>query len=1074
MAFELDDLNSTSLISNNNLDSESNSLFNLIPPLSGTMTRESPEIYNDKLVPELIVIENLITADITKADCGKIKSEANQSKTQPPALKKQKSAAYDIVTGLPNNSRPQPVAGAVDCPKSHKNQLSNCITGQLEEPAIIKSVEPVSEFTPIIAENSPIEPALIVFETAIEPAPIVSETAIEPAPIVSENPIIETSPIVSETAIIEPAIIVSENVVQSASIIFETEILEPASAIEPTVFELRTPQSLGPVQFSFPRESQPLIGIIDTGFSAHNPDLNYSKIILGSDRIDGDKNPLLQAGKGDEHGTAVLGIIAATKNNGIGIEGINDDAPIWVGRAVGSGKWEESLREFVDTAVASSQPNAIINLSFELTEVNDSYSMSPRFELTAKEKDAIEYARQNNVLIVVAAGNKGKEVSALAGASKEFDNIITVGAVDNWNRADYSNYGEGLSILAEGGTQEKPLFSTVGEGVGKVVGTSTAAATVTGAASLVWAANPELSYQQVKVILLETATDLNTAGWDALTGFGLLNVSSSVEKALQILPENTKLETGFLSNPIETLIPIKNPVSEPTNVSPINNSLISESPLAEVQAVPVSWLEEGGWPTDNSGDSSNSDNSIPIAISVGNSGGFSSNGSTVQVVSPYPAEDTGNWYDESSENSESSSSSDNWHSSGNGYEINSSSQSFNEWNNNSYWDSTWVMYQGSQNSESSYSSNSHYFYPGYSSVSNSSSSSSSNYSWEQKYRWYGYEGYSNSESLWFNDSQSFNKVTSDWYNSFSQSSSYGNGSSKSFSNYNENSSTSYNSSDSYSSNNSQSGITYRDGSSSESISFGSSWSKSEDGWNNSSYWSNSTGSSFGYFWSESIWNGGKSWSWQLNGSDGESGSQNSDYWNRGNNWSLSKYWYQLDNGYRYWSNSWSSYFWDNEQYYSVYESGGGDTNGYSYSSQNVYFSEGYDAGEGDLLEAGFGGEGGSGGGNPYPLNPEVDRAIIEYLNSANGPVGNRNYWKNAVFQQAAAYMDFFTFFVFKFKSEVIPKIDNPGTYTTNLPDETTIIVRPNATSVDAPTVEIQRPTGAPYKIRYLPIGETLP
>ncbi|MFW6296370.1 MAG: hypothetical protein ACOC04_04185, partial [Halothece sp.] len=39
--------------------------------------------------------------------------------------------------------------------------------------------------------------------------------------------------------------------------------------------------------FEFPQQNQPLIGIIDTGFSANNPDLDYSKISLGQDRVDG-------------------------------------------------------------------------------------------------------------------------------------------------------------------------------------------------------------------------------------------------------------------------------------------------------------------------------------------------------------------------------------------------------------------------------------------------------------------------------------------------------------------------------------------------------------------------------------------------------------------------------------------------------------------------------------------------------------------------------------------------------------------------------------------------------------------
>ncbi|WP_155968925.1 S8 family serine peptidase [Kamptonema formosum] len=428
----------------------------------------------------------------------------------------------------------------------------------------------------------------------------------------------------------------------------------------------------------FEDKNQPLIGIIDTGFNGKNPDIDYSRIILGRDLVDGDNNPLLETGEGNEHGTHVLGIIGATQSNGIGIDGMNDDAPIWLGRAVGSGKWAESLREFVDAAKASGQPNAVVNLSFDLTQINPDGSVTTRYELTPQEREALEYARQNGVMVVVAAGNDGGTMSALGQASQEFDNIITVGSIDyNGNRAEYSSFGDGLDIVARGGTSDQPIVSTVGEGadldgfssndeisedemsaianatfegifgssldtgasepdavppeelssedrqvleqaiaelqqllsdgldpdkglislelldgyfsaaldavsqfldafgedftdlivnalealektvddsdvstltddyfsmsfdfgVGEMAGTSVAAAKVTGAVSQVWAANPGLSYIQVKEILKKTAVDLNAPGWDEETGAGLVNIAAAVELAKRTQPQ---------------------------------------------------------------------------------------------------------------------------------------------------------------------------------------------------------------------------------------------------------------------------------------------------------------------------------------------------------------------------------------------------------------------------------------------------------------------------------------------------------------------------------------------------------
>lgn len=99
--------------------------------------------------------------------------------------------------------------------------------------------------------------------------------------------------------------------------------------------------------YDFPLGNQPLVGVIDTGLGADNPDIDYGRVTLGYDRVGRDGNPLLRAGEGDEHGSHVLGIIGATRDNGVGIDGINDKAPLWVGRAIGSGQWARSLREKV-------------------------------------------------------------------------------------------------------------------------------------------------------------------------------------------------------------------------------------------------------------------------------------------------------------------------------------------------------------------------------------------------------------------------------------------------------------------------------------------------------------------------------------------------------------------------------------------------------------------------------------------------------------------------------------------------------------------------------------------------------
>ncbi|WP_236503557.1 DUF4114 domain-containing protein [Tychonema sp. BBK16] len=196
---------------------------------------------------------------------------------------------------------------------------------------------------------------------------------------------------------------------------------------------------------------------------------------------------------------------------------------------VNNGDWAEQLRRFVDGVKANGENRAIANLSFDLSQLDD-IGVTTRYELTPEEQAAIQYARENNVLLVVSAGNTGGVMSALGQASKQFDNIITVGAVNQFeSKTDYSAYGEGLDLMAPGGSWAKDANA--------FVGTSRSASYVTAAASLVWAANPALSLTQVKQLLIDTAADLNIPGWDKETGAGLVDVKSAIDRALSLEPK---------------------------------------------------------------------------------------------------------------------------------------------------------------------------------------------------------------------------------------------------------------------------------------------------------------------------------------------------------------------------------------------------------------------------------------------------------------------------------------------------------------------------------------------------------
>lgn len=334
-------------------------------------------------------------------------------------------------------------------------------------------------------------------------------------------------------------------------------------------------------RFEFPAENQPIIGIIDTGFAGNNPDFNFSNITWGKDYVSGDLDPTLAAGEGSQHGTHILGVIAAQQDNGIGVDGINPDAPIYATRAIGSGAWADALTDTVDHIKASGQPNGVVNLSLDLTQRNPDGSITTRYELTPQERGAIEYARQNGVVLVVAASNDPGVMTVLDRAAQEFDNILTVGAAERVNDAlapataygatDYSGHGAALDLVADAHH-------------GSVSGLNVAVAKALGGVSQIWAANPDLNHTQVIDILQRTATDLGIPNWDSQTGAGLLNIVAATHLARITEPKPYIFQPGRRT--ITDQFISQNPANKPLPGDPAH-------PAAKVPGISATQVDTG-------------------------------------------------------------------------------------------------------------------------------------------------------------------------------------------------------------------------------------------------------------------------------------------------------------------------------------------------------------------------------------------------------------------------------------------------------------------------------------------------
>jgi len=242
---------------------------------------------------------------------------------------------------------------------------------------------------------------------------------------------------------------------------------------------------------------------LSTDYRAENlgDDANdYSSKYYGNNDVDG-PDPKKEDAR---HGTHVAGIIAAERNNGIGMNGVADNAKIMVVRTVPDGDEYDK-----DVALAI---RYCVNNGAKVLNTSFGKGFSPRPEWVW---DAIRYASDNDVLIVNAAGNDGMDLDknevypndVRPGETQEIGNtFITIGAsTPEYNEglvAGFSNYGKDNVDVFSPGVQ---IWATTPLDTYEYLqGTSMAAPAVAGVAAVIRSYFPKLSAAQVKQILMDS------------------------------------------------------------------------------------------------------------------------------------------------------------------------------------------------------------------------------------------------------------------------------------------------------------------------------------------------------------------------------------------------------------------------------------------------------------------------------------------------------------------------------------------------------------------------------------------
>ncbi|MDD2889698.1 MAG: S8 family peptidase [bacterium] len=352
------------------------------------------------------------------------------------------------------------------------------------------------------------------------------------------------------------------------------------------------------------------IGIVDQGTQYTHPDLSARYgTVKGYDYVDGDADPI-NAVAAEAHGTHCSGNAAATVNNGVGIAGMAN-ARLYSLRvmsstgggtttAIGNGiQWCTSNGvKIISMSIGGGGPSTFVN-------------------------SKCQAFWNGGGLIFAASGNDGRDTTIYPAA---YANVIAVGSTGTTNkRSSFSDYGNYLDLVAPG----ENICSTIPGSTYEAgwSGTSMACPQAAGGAALVWAAKTSLTNSQIRDILLNTATDLGTTGWDKEYGWGKINLQAAViaAKGASAMTGDTGILTVYNSPSTSGNLAVSDITyhsSWISSVSPTSFGLVPGN-SAGVTVIVLASLETGYYYDTlfiASNDPDNNPYLVPVVLKVGDVG----------------------------------------------------------------------------------------------------------------------------------------------------------------------------------------------------------------------------------------------------------------------------------------------------------------------------------------------------------------------------------------------------------------------------------------------------------------------
>lgn len=321
-----------------------------------------------------------------------------------------------------------------------------------------------------------------------------------------------------------------------------------------------------------------VMGLIDDSFDARHEDLNFFRCFMHKDQY----NPFEVAASNPaaaEHGTHVAGIMGAVTNNGRGISGVALNASL-IGVSVrdrdgdegflmGAMSWNNDISLLIENGAK------VINISLGMEQKTAIDKASAWLKAKASALDLKltldhHYNQGKDFLIVTSAGNNGEDNgdtnynNAFCNISEEYlkDRIIVVGNAarlgSEYVRSERSSYlGGRVDVMAPGTGIGGGIYSTLpnnrygGTMLNRepLNGTSMAAPFVAGLAGLIWEANPNLTPERVKEIIVSTA-NIDVADSDA----NMVNAEAAVIEALGYDPRTKDITFSFVDTSTDSAI----------------------------------------------------------------------------------------------------------------------------------------------------------------------------------------------------------------------------------------------------------------------------------------------------------------------------------------------------------------------------------------------------------------------------------------------------------------------------------------------------------------------------------------